>query len=100
MVTWNGEFPVWNWQQKLAGQGTLRFFSGDTYFKTPANGRTAATDGLSKDRNLLIRAARAQAKSMWFVKTKPTAAAKILQQYLPQILQHRAEAEQTAADYK
>ncbi len=99
MVTWNGEFPVWNWQQKLAGKGTLRFFSGDTYFKTPANGWTAATDRLGKDRNLLIRAARAQAKSMWFVKTNPTEAAKIFHHYLPQIAKHKGEAEQIAADY-
>jgi len=99
IVTWNGEFPVWDWQQQLAGKGHLTFFSGDKYFKTPANGWTAATDRLSKDRDLLIRAARAQAKAMWFVKTNPTEAAKIFHHYLPKIATHKGEAEQIAADY-
>jgi NitT/TauT family transport system substrate-binding protein len=99
MVTWNGEFPVWNWQAKLAGKGPLRFFSGDRYFKTPANGWTAATDRLDRDRDMLIRAARAQAKAMWFVKTNPTEAAKIFHHYYPKIAVHKNEAEEIAADY-
>jgi NitT/TauT family transport system substrate-binding protein len=99
MVTWNGEFPVWNWQQKLAGKGTLRFFSGDKFFKTPANGWTAASDRLDKDHDLLVRAARAQAKAMWFVKTNPTEAAKIFHHYYPKIATHAGEAEEIAADY-
>ena len=99
IVTWNGEFPVWNWQEKLAGKGTLRFFSGDKYFKTPANGWTAATNRLDKDSDLLVRAARAQAKAMWFTKTNPTEAAKIFHYYYPKIATHKNEAEEIAADY-
>ena len=99
MVTWNGEFPVFNWQSKLSGKGTLRFLSGEKYFKTPANGWAAAEDRLSKDRDLLVRAARAQAKAMWFVKTNPTESAKIFHHYYPKIATHPGEAEDIAQDY-
>jgi NitT/TauT family transport system substrate-binding protein len=99
MVTWNGEFPLWNWTQKLAGNGTLRFFSGEQYFKTPANGWTAATDRLVRDKKLLVRAARAQAKAMWFVKTNPVESAKIFHHYVPSIATHPGEAQNIAADY-
>lgn len=99
MVTWNGEFPIWNWQSRLAGKGGLRFFSGDQYFKTPANGWSAATGRLEKDRDLLVRAARAQAKSMWFVRTNPVESAKIFHKYYPRIATNKNEAEEIAKDY-
>jgi ABC-type nitrate/sulfonate/bicarbonate transport system substrate-binding protein len=99
IVTWNGEFPVFNAASQNAGKGPLRFISGEQWLKTPANGWAAAEDRLSKDRDLLVRAARAQAKSMWFTKTNPVEAAKIFHKYYPHIANHPGEAEAIAKDY-
>jgi NitT/TauT family transport system substrate-binding protein len=99
IVTWNGEFPVFNWTSKLGGSGPLRFISGEKYFKTPANGWAAAEDRLDKDHDLLVRAARAQAKAMYFVRANPVEAAKVFHHYYPQIATHPGEAEDIAQDY-
>jgi NitT/TauT family transport system substrate-binding protein len=99
IVTWNGEFPVFDWASKLAGKGSLRFISGERWLKTPANGWAAAEDRLDKDRDLLLRAARAQAKSMYFTRTNPVQAAKIFHKYYPNIATHKGEAEAIARDY-
>jgi len=99
MVTWNGEFPIWDFESRAAGKGALRFFSGEQYFKTPANGWAAAESRLSKDRDLLVRAARAQAKAMWFVRTNPTEAAKIFHSVYPRVQTGRGEAVAIAKDY-
>lgn len=99
IVTWNGEFPVFDLASKNAGKGPLRFISGEKWLKTPANGWTAAEDRLTKDRDLLVRAARAQAKSMWFVKTNPVESAKIFHKYFPTIAPKPGDAEAIAKDY-
>lgn len=99
IVTWNGEFPVFNLASQEAGKGPLRFISGEKWLKTPANGWAAAEDRLVKDRDLLVRAVRAQAKSMWFVKTNPVEAAKIFHKYYPTIASKPGDAEAIAKDY-
>jgi NitT/TauT family transport system substrate-binding protein len=99
IVTWNGEFPIWNFESEAQGNGALRFFSGEEYFKTPANGWSAAEDRLEPDRDLLVRAARAQARAMYFTRENPTEAAKIFHHYFPEIHTRPGEAEAIAADY-
>jgi NitT/TauT family transport system substrate-binding protein len=99
IVTWNGEFPGFDLASKNAGKGPLRFISGEKFLKTPANGWAAAEDRLDKDRDLLVRAARAQAKSMWFTKTNPVEAAKIFHKYYPTIASKPGNAEAIAKDY-
>jgi NitT/TauT family transport system substrate-binding protein len=99
MVTWNGEFPIFNFESEARGEGPLRFFSGEDYFKTPANGWAAAEDRLEPDRDLLVRAARAQARAMHFTRENPTEAAKIFHHYFPDVHTRPGEAEVIAADY-
>lgn len=99
IVTWNGEFPIFDTTSQLAGHGELVFLSGEAVFPTPANGWAAAEDRLEPDRDLLVRAARAQARAMYFVRENPTEAAKIFHKYYPDVHNAEGQAEAIAADY-
>jgi NitT/TauT family transport system substrate-binding protein len=99
IVTWNGEYPIFDTESQLADKGPLRFISGENYLKTPANGWAAAEDRLEPDKDLLVRAARAQARAMWFTRENPTEAAKIFHSYYPDVHTAPGQAEAIAKDY-
>jgi NitT/TauT family transport system substrate-binding protein len=99
IVTWNGEYPIFATEAELAGEEPLRFISGENWFKTPANGWAAAEDRLEPDRDLLVRAARAQARAMHFVRENPTESAKIFHHYYPDVHTAEGQAETIAKDY-
>jgi ABC-type nitrate/sulfonate/bicarbonate transport system substrate-binding protein len=99
IVTWNGEYPIFATEAELAGNEPLRFISGEEWFKTPANGWAAALDRLEPDRDLLVRAARAQARAMYFVRENPTESAKIFHHYYPDVHTAPEQAETIAKDY-
>src|SRR5262249_53083619 len=51
IVTWNGEFPGFNIAAREAGDGSLRFISGEQWLKAASNGWVAAEDRLVRDRD-------------------------------------------------
>jgi len=101
MVTWDGDIAVQNWNAKLAGEPQLKYFSEEPFFKTPSNGFVAADSAFEnpEKRSLLIRAARAQAKAMWFAKENPAAAATIFHEYWPKVHTAPGQAEEILTSY-
>jgi hypothetical protein len=79
----------------------MRFLSNEGSFRVPSNAWAAANRSLEdpKKRDILVRAARAQAKSMWFVRTNPKAAAQIFHRYHPRVHEFPGQAEAILASY-
>lgn len=101
MVSWDSDFTTQTFSAKLANQPAPRYLSQEPYFKTPSNGWAAADRALTdpKQRALLVRAARAQAKAVLFTRTNPAAAAQIFHHYFPTVHTAPGQAEAICTAY-